>query len=127
MLRRILWGLVTLAILWCLWWSIAAFGLHKGVTTWFEDRRTEGWQAELGDLSVQGFPDRVGARLTDLVLADTASGLAVAADQLDLSARTMWPGDMHVTFPDTPVQIATPTGAWDISCLLYTSPSPRDS
>ncbi len=100
------------AVLWCLWWAGASIWLVRGTAAWFADRRAEGWQAELADVNPGGFPMRVEAHLDTPELADPETGLAVRLDALTLSARTIWPGDVAVLLPETPIEVATPQDRW---------------
>lgn len=114
---RVLWVLVVLVALWCGWWALAAFGFSSSIQAWFEERRAEGWQAEVSEIATAGFPTQVTARLRDVNLADTTNGVVVGLDQLDLSFRAIWPGDMWVTAPQTPIRLATPQGQWLIETV----------
>lgn len=114
---RVLWVLVVLAALWCGWWAIAAFGFSSSVQAWFEDRRADGWKAELADVSTGGFPTKVTANLDAITLADTKNALAVSMDSLQMSFRALWPGDMWVNAPQTPIQFATPQGQWALNLI----------
>ncbi len=113
-MRRLVWISLGLAVLWCVWWGGATLWLVRGIEGWFEDRRAEGWQAELSDVGPGGFPTRVEAQLDGIQLADPETGLAVDLDDLTLSARAIWPGDMAVLLPDTPIGIATPQDRWTL-------------
>jgi hypothetical protein len=43
------------------WWLYAAGRLHQGVDAWAEAQRAHGWQIELEDVAVRGFPFRLRA------------------------------------------------------------------
>lgn len=113
-MRRLILGLAMLALLWCGWWAVAAFGLSSGAQAWFDARRGEGWQADLDGVDTGGFPNRITADLIAPALADPDTGLALSMDRLTLSARAAWPGDVAVMLPDTPIAIATPQGRWSV-------------
>lgn len=113
-MRRLVSISVTLGVLWCLWWGGASLWLIQGTQGWFEARRAEGWQAELAGVGAGGFPARVEAHLDAPQLADPETGLAVELDALTLSARALWPGDMAVIFPETPIRVATPEDRWTL-------------
>ena len=107
-MRRLIWILVILSILWCAWWALFGFGLKTGLETWFQDRRDTGWQAEYSRLELNGFPGRVRTDLTDVALADPSAGLAITLPTFSISAPTYWPGDVTIDFPNAPIQVATP-------------------
>lgn len=113
-MRRIVWLLVLLAALWCAWWAGASFIASKAAAAWFDMRRAEGWLAEHADSRTSGFPDQIELTLQDVELADPHTGLAVGLDALTMSARAIWPGDLTVTLPDTPIRIATPDARWQL-------------
>lgn len=91
------------------------WSLSSGVQGWLAERRAEGWQAEITDLARSGFPSVVRARLDGLALADPDTGLALQADHLTLTARTLWPGDVALSLPQTPLRFATPTDRVDLA------------
>lgn len=113
-MRRLVSILIGIAALWCLWWAGATFWLVQGTEAWFEDRRAEGWQAELAGVDAGGFPTRLEAHLEAPELADPETGLAVRLADLTLSARAIWPGDMAVILPATPIEVATPQDRWTL-------------
>ncbi len=101
---------VILAVLWSGWWAAASAGLHYGLSHWFEARRTDGWQAEVGELSQHGFPFTLHSRLEDISVADPVTGVSVITPRLDLVAPAYWPGFVSAKLSDAPVEVATPTG-----------------
>ncbi len=107
-MRRLIWILLILSILWCAWWAVFGFGLKTGLETWFKDRRDAGWQAEYSTLELHGFPTRVRTNFTAIELADPLAGLAISLPTLGISAPTYWPGDVTVDLPNIPIQISTP-------------------
>lgn len=107
-MRRLLWILLFFAILWCAWWAVFGWGLKSALDTWFEDRRSQGWQADYASMDLRGFPTRVSADMVDIVLADTHSGVVVNLPSLSLSAPTHWPGDVSLTLPSEPIEFVAP-------------------
>ncbi|WP_168797758.1 DUF2125 domain-containing protein [Aliishimia ponticola] len=114
-MRRLVTIGVGAALLFCLWWAGAAWWFNTGLTGWFDARRAEGWQAELEATTSAGFPARVDTVLEGIALADPGTGLAIEAEKLVISARTIWPGDLSVALPETPIHIATPWDRWTIT------------
>lgn len=111
-MRRLVSIFLGIAVLWCLWWAGASLWLVQSTSAWFDARRAEGWQADLASVRPDGFPSRVEAHLQAPQLADPETGLAVRMDSLTLSARAIWPGDMAVLLPATPISVATPLDRW---------------
>ena len=94
-------------LLWSGWWWIGATAHQKGWDLWLQDRRAAGWVAEYADLGVSGYPNRIDTTLSDLRLADPASGWAWSAPVfqiLSLSYKpnhviAVWPGSQKVSGP----------------------------
>ncbi len=113
-MRRLIWFAVAIALGFCAWWIGASLLVNQSITTWFEDRRAVGWQAEMAGVSSSGFPARIITRIDAPELADPATGLAVSLDEVTLAARALWPGDVSVLVPNTPIQVATPQARWTL-------------
>jgi hypothetical protein len=116
-MRRLIWIVLFFAILWCAWWAVFGWGLKSALDTWFEDRRTAGWQADYATLELRGFPARVQADMTDIVLADTVSGLVMNLSDLTIGAPTHWPGDVTLTLPSDPISFVSPQGRSTLQIL----------
>ncbi len=107
-MTRILLTLTLLgAALWSGYWFFGQQGVTTGFSTWFEDRRDEGWAAEFGTLETQGFPNRFDTSFTDLVLADPDSGLAWEAPFFQLLALSYRPNHVIAVWPEDQL-FATP-------------------
>ena len=107
-MRRLIWILVILSILWCAWWAVLGFGVKSGIKAWFQDRRDLGWQAEYSRLDLQGFPVKVQADVKDIALTDPATDLTITLPLLTISAPAYWLGDITVDLPDDTITITTP-------------------
>lgn len=107
-MKRLLILIVLAALAWSGYWAFGAWQLRQSEAQWFEERREEGWQAEYADLAVRGFPYRFDTTLTDVALADPATGLAWQAPRfqlLRLSYRpnhliALWPGEQVLATPE---------------------------
>ena len=102
-------GLV-LALVWSAWWGTAQYGMNQAITLWLDDRRAEGWQADVGGVAMGGYPSTLRAELSDIALADPGSGVAVQMDPLVIEASALWPGDARVIMPETPIAFFAPDG-----------------
>ncbi|APX12265.1 DUF2125 domain-containing protein [Tateyamaria omphalii] len=109
-MRRLMWIVALVALVWCGWWWAASSGLRGGVSAWFDARAAEGWQAEVQEVTGGGFPLTLRAGLRDVALADPQAGLAIRTGTLDIAAPAYWPGDVTVTLDDDPILIASPFG-----------------
>jgi hypothetical protein len=114
-MRRLVWLVVIFALAWGAWWLFAARTLETGFEQWFEDRRAEGWQAEVAEVRSAGFPTRLRLTLDAPALADPETGVAVTAPELVFEAPVWWPGHLTVTFPQDDIVVATPVARQTIS------------
>ncbi|MEP1964794.1 DUF2125 domain-containing protein [Tateyamaria sp.] len=109
-MRKMVWIVILAALAWSGWWFVASTSLRSGISVWFDARKAEGWQAELGEVVGGGFPLTLQAGLRDIALADPDAGVAVQTSRLDISAPAWWPGDVTVALDDAPIQLASPLG-----------------
>lgn len=109
-MRRLVWLGIVFAVLWSGWWFFAASGLQSGLTRWFEDRRSDGWQAEIADTALSGFPLKLDVTLERPMLADPETGVAFEASTVMISAPTYWPGYVSLFFPQDEMLFASPSG-----------------
>ena len=106
--RLIIFVLVA-AGLWMGYWAIGATALERGLNAWIDQRRTEGWVADVSDLDVAGFPNRFDTTLTEVAFADPATGVAWQAPFLQLLALSYRPNQVIAVLPpehrlSTPLQ-----------------------
>lgn len=111
---RFLLGIVTIgAALWSGYWFVGQSGVTAGFDAWFEDRRGEGWAAEVSALETKGFPNRFDTEFTDLVLADPDTGLAWEAPFFKLLALSYRPNHVIAVFPNDQL-FATPQDKYQV-------------
>lgn len=108
-MRKLVWLLIVLAVLWGAWWATATTQMQSTLTGLLDTRRAAGWEVTLKDISKAGFPLTLENRLSDLSVAAPARGLAFEAPQLDLSAPVWWPGDLSARA--SAANAALPAGA----------------
>ena len=113
-MRRLVWAIVILTVMWVAWWMAASASVQLALKSWFEDRRELGWTAEVGKISKHGFPLSLHARLHDISVSDPRIGVRLDMPQLDLMAPAYWPGFLTLKLPDTPFQITTPTAVAEV-------------
>ncbi|MEO0380260.1 MAG: DUF2125 domain-containing protein [Pseudomonadota bacterium] len=109
-MRKLLIAVVFMGAVWSAWWWAASSALQGGITTWFDARVADGWQAELGDISGGGFPFELRASLSDIAVADPDAGLAMQTDDLIVIAPAYWPGDVTLLLDEGPILLASPLG-----------------
>ena len=114
-MRKLVWIVVLAAVAWCGWWWMASTTMRSAITTWFEARSLEGWQADMGAIDGGGFPLTLQANMSDIALADPDAGLAIETGAVDITAPAWWPGDVTVTLDDAPILLASPLGRSELS------------
>ncbi|KIN68597.1 DUF2125 domain-containing protein [Sulfitobacter donghicola] len=97
-----------LAVVLGAWWWVATNGLVAGMNAWLEDRRSEGLQIEVADISRHGFPLKIASSLTDMQLTDPQTASRVDIPKVTVSTPIYWPGDATITLPATPITFASP-------------------
>ena len=75
-MRALLTVIVIAALAWSIYWVVGSTGANTAFKTWFEDRRSEGWVADVSSLETKGFPNRFDTTFSDISLADPETGLA---------------------------------------------------
>lgn len=89
------------------WWFIAASAEKAAITSWLENRRAAGWQAEAESIEVLGFPNRLDLKLTKPALADPVSGWAWSAPWFEVANVIYDPAFFIAIWPEEQ-QIAAP-------------------
>jgi len=100
MIRRLLVIILLAALVWGGYWMVGAWGLETATRAWLEDRREEGWQAEADRVIVRGFPNRFDMELTEIRLADPATGWAWAAPFFQTLALSYKPHHLIAVWPN---------------------------
>ncbi len=98
---------------WSGYWALASSGAKTAFETWFDQRRSEGWVADYGDLTVSGFPNRVDTSFSNISLADPATGIAWTAPFFQILALSyrpnhviaVWPSDQTLATPYETLEI----------------------
>lgn len=97
--RRAVGALGLAALGWGAFWLIAATLERQALLGWAEGRVRAGWQAEIGDLAITGFPLAFERRLTDVALADPGAGWAWAAPLVLGTSRALAPNRLTLILP----------------------------
>lgn len=106
-MKRLVIAVLVLAALWSGYWMLGASAKQSALSGWFEARRSEGWQAEYSELALRGFPNRFDTTLSDLALADPATGLAWEAPFFQILMMSYQPTRAILVFPPQQT-VATP-------------------
>lgn len=95
--------ILLVAGLWMGLWAVGSVLYEKGLTGWIEARRAEGWAADVAALDVDGFPNRFDTTLTDVRLADPATGVAWSAPFVQFLSLAYKPNQVIAVLPETHV------------------------
>lgn len=87
------------AMVWILYWGVAAWGLRSGLESWLAQQQRQGWQVSYGPLTTGGFPLRHVTEIPQPVLADPKTGAAWSADWIAFDSPALWPGAQTLRFP----------------------------
>lgn len=101
------------ALAWMVWWVTGHTAYERGLSTWIDQRRAEGWAADVASLTTAGFPNRFDTTLTDLRLADPETGIAWQAPEVQLLSLAYKPHQVIAVLPQEHV-FSTPLGNFDI-------------
>ena len=99
---RLMKVLLTIILLWSIYWFAAGWGLQAGLSAWFTEQQRQGWQAEYSSISSEGFPIRHITRIDHPTLADPGTGTAWRADWLEVDSPAIWPGRQTLRVAPTP-------------------------
>jgi len=111
---RLIVAVLSVALIWMVWWAFGSTALDRSLTAWVDARRGEGWAADVADITVNGFPNRFDTTLTEVHLADPDTGVAWAAPFFQLLALAYKPYQVIAVLPpehrlSTPLQTLTIT------------------
>lgn len=113
-MRKVIWLFMGVAILYSGYWFIAARASERGVALWLEDRVGEGWQSEYSALKTRGYPLTLDTTLTDVAIADPATGLAFQTSRVSIKSRSFTPTRLHAELAQD-LRLSTPFQHIDIS------------
>ncbi|MCC7321135.1 MAG: DUF2125 domain-containing protein [Rubellimicrobium sp.] len=89
-----------LAAGWSGYWFVAAQAARGGAEAIVSELRDGGWQVSYSDLSTRGFPSRIDTTLSDLALADPATGIGWNAPFLQVFALSYRPNEIIAAWPE---------------------------
>ena len=108
-MRKLIWIIVTLAVLYGGYWFVGSRLLDSKLRGWFDDRRAAGEVASYDLLRVQGFPSRFDLHIEGLELGDRASGWGWKAPVVELDALSYQPQHYIAVWPQSHT-VTTPRG-----------------
>ena len=98
-MRALIGVVVVLVTLWSGYWFVGSRGVEAGLAAWIDARRAEGWVAEYSDISTIGYPNRFDTTISDLALADPATGLAWNMPFFQILTLSYTPNHIIAVFP----------------------------
>lgn len=109
---RLIVVILVVSLGWMAWWVFGSTALDAALTAWVDERRAEGWAADVADIEVDGFPNRFDTTLSGVRLADPETGVAWSAPFLQLLALAYKPHQVIAILPNehrlsTPLQTLT--------------------
>ncbi|MEL7258126.1 MAG: DUF2125 domain-containing protein [Pseudomonadota bacterium] len=113
-MRALLTVIVIAALAWSIYWAVGSTGANTAFKTWFEDRRAEGWLADVSSIETKGFPNRFDTTFSDVSLADPETGLAWEAPFFQIFALSYKPNHVIAVWPNVQ-RIATPLAKYDLA------------
>ncbi|RVT86550.1 DUF2125 domain-containing protein [Rhodobacteraceae bacterium CCMM004] len=105
---------VIAAALWGGYWFVGATAVERALAAWIAERRSDGWVADYATLDTRGFPNRFDTTLTDLDIADPATGWAWTAPFFQILALSYRPTHVIAVWPEAQ-SLATPLERIDIA------------
>lgn len=99
---------------WAAYWAVGATALERGLNTWIDERRQEGWVTDVAELEVRGFPNRFDTELRDLRFADPDTGIAWSAPFFQILALSYRPTQVIAVWPNEQ-KFSTPFQTLDIT------------
>jgi hypothetical protein len=106
-MRALLWVVVAAAVTWGGYWFAGARALETAAQTWFRTQTDAGLVAEHSALSVRGFPNRFDLTVTDLRLANPATGYGWTAPFVQILSLSYRPWHIIAAFAKQQ-QVQTP-------------------
>ena len=106
-MRKLIVIVVVVAALWSGYWLIGSRGVENSVRDWLDARGDQGWQAEYSQVATRGFPNRFDTTISDIALADPATGVAWSAPFFQILRLSYKRDHQILIWPDTQT-IASP-------------------
>ncbi|MEM6386984.1 MAG: DUF2125 domain-containing protein [Pseudomonadota bacterium] len=102
------------ALAWMAWWVAGHTAYERGLTAWIDQRRGEGWAADVGSLETAGFPNRFDTTISELRLADPETGVAWSVPEVQILSLAYKPHQVIAVVPEAH-NFSTPLGTFDIA------------
>lgn len=97
---RIIVVVLVAALGWGIYWAIAATSVERTIDNTIKSARAEGWQIELAEYDVAGFPNRIDTRFENLAVAPPARLPRWQMPQLSVFALSYRPNEVIAVWPE---------------------------
>lgn len=97
--RLIVWILIGAGV-WMGLWAVGSVFYERKLADWIEARRAEGWVADVANLEVRGFPNRFDTTLSEVRMADPATGVAWSAPFVQFLSLAYKPHQVIAVLPE---------------------------
>jgi len=106
-MRKLIWILLGLGMLWGGYWFVGSSALEKGLTVWLSDTNGRSWTTSHSSLTTKGFPNRFDTTVRDIEVATQNGDLAWSAPFFQIFALSykpnhivaVWPNEQTITLP----------------------------
>ena len=99
-MRILLVIVIAAAASWSGYWLIGSRGVENGLRGWLDAQADAGWVANYTSVNTRGFPNRLDTTITDLELADPATGVAWSAPFFQLLRLSYNPNHIIAVWPN---------------------------
>lgn len=113
-MRKLMMVCLGLLAIYSAYWFVAATASERGMKAWLKARETDGWQSEYSALETRGYPLNFNTVLTDIAIADPATGLAYKTPRFAIESRSFAPTRLHASMAQE-ARISTPFQHIDIT------------
>lgn len=128
-MRFLKWLAVLLVLLFCGGWFAAKYAIEGAASRAIAEASAKGVRADIGQLSVSGFPMRIDLQARDVALADPVSGMGWQGALLSIHAPSLtpWaltadlPAEQVVTLPDQTITLRGEA----LQAFLTSAPDPN--
>lgn len=105
-MRKLIWVVATMAVLWGGYWALAAWGTRAGVDHWVAVREAEGWNVAIAEQTGSGFPFAARQSLSGITMTQQQSQITIP--EAVLTAPLTQPGNASLSLPPQDLRIDLP-------------------
>lgn len=114
-MRTLLYAIILGALAYSGYWVAGSTAQKAALQGWLDQQAARGWVADAADITVNGYPNRFDAVVTELDISDPRWGWSWAAPQFQILALSYkpnhiiaaWPGRQHITTDYETVEVTS--------------------